>query len=158
MDKRPKRTRDKYNPYILHSEKEKNVYKVTFSNKSEMISIDITKDIFDELDEFEKEDARQIQEIARHNELNVVTETTLNKRSFEKQVNVDEIVINKINNEKLYKAMDKLTKQQRRRILLYYDYQLSMEEIAKIEGCSKQSIKESIDWGIKKLRKFFEKL
>ena len=46
MDKRPKRTRDKYNPYILHSEIEKNVYKVTFSNKNEMISIDITKEDF----------------------------------------------------------------------------------------------------------------
>lgn len=63
MDKRPKRTRDKYNPYILHSEIEKNVYKVTFSNKNEMISIDITKEIFNELDQFEKEDARQIQEL-----------------------------------------------------------------------------------------------
>lgn len=157
MDKRPKRTRDKYNPYILHSEIEKNVYKVTFSNKNEMISIDITKEIFNELDEFEKEDARQIQEIARHNELNAVTETTLNKRAFEKQVNIDEVVINRINNEKLHKAMDKLTKQQRRRILLYYDYQLSMEEIARIDGCSKQSVQESIDWGMKKLKKIFEK-
>ncbi len=50
--------------------------------------------------------------------------------------------------------MDKLTKQQRRRILLYYDYQLSMEEIARIEGCSKQSVQESIDWGMKKLKNF----
>ena len=32
MDKRPKRSRDKYNPYILHSDKSKNIYKVTFSN------------------------------------------------------------------------------------------------------------------------------
>lgn len=157
MDKRPKRTRDKYNPYVLHSEIEKNVYKVTFFNKKEMISIDITKEIFDELNEFEKEDARQIQEIARHNELNAVTENTLNKRAFQKQENIDEIIINKLNNEKLQKAMDKLTKQQRRRILLYYDYQLSMEEIARIEGCSKQSIQESIDWGMKKLKNFFEK-
>ena len=157
MDKRPKRIRDKYNPYILYSEAENSVYKVTFFNKKESISIDITKEIFDELDEFEKDDARQIQKIARHNELNVVTETTLNKRAFEKQVNIDEVVINRINNEKLHKAMDKLTKQQRRRILLYYDYQLSMEEIARIECCSKQSIQESIDWGIKKLKKFFGK-
>ena len=32
MDKRPKRSRDKYNPYTLHSEKAKNIYRVTFSN------------------------------------------------------------------------------------------------------------------------------
>ncbi len=157
MDQRPKRTRDKDNPYILHSEKEKNIYKVTFSNNKEVISIDITKEIFEEFDEFEKEDARQIQEMARHNELNIVTEATLNRRAFYKPESVDDIIIKNIDNEKLQKALDKLTKQQRRRILLYYDYQLTMEEIATIEGCSKQSVQESIDWGIKKLKKFFEK-
>ncbi len=157
MDQRPKRTRDKDNPYILHSEKEKNIYKVTFSNNKEVISIDITKEIFEEFDEFEKEDARQIQEMARHNELNIVTEATLNRRAFYKPESVDDIIIKNIDNEKLQKALDKLTKEQRRRILLYYDYQLTMEEIATIEGCSKQSIQESIKWGIKKLKNFFEK-
>ncbi len=157
MDQRPKRTRDKDNPYILHSEKEKNIYKVTFSNNKEVISIDITKEIFEEFDEFEKEDARQIQEMARHNELNIVTEATLNRRAFYKPESVDDIIIKNIDNEKLQKALNKLTKEQRRRILLYYDYQLTMEEIATIEGCSKQSIQESIKWGIKKLKNFFEK-
>ena len=69
----------------------------------------------------------------------------------------DEIVIKNIYSEKLEQAMQTLTKEQRRRILLYYDYQLTMEEIAKIEGCAKQSVQESIEWGIKKLKKFFEK-
>ena len=56
MDKRPKRSRDKYNPYTLHSEKAKNIYRVTFSNQNKTINIAITKEIFDELDENEKED------------------------------------------------------------------------------------------------------
>lgn len=157
MDKRPKRSRDKYNPYTSHSEKAKNIYRVTFSNQNKTINIAITKEIFDELDENEKEDARQIQKIARYNERNIVTESTLNKRVFNKPENVEEIVIRKINNEKLKKAMDKLTKEQRRRILLHYDYQMSLEEIAEIEGRSKQAIQESIEWGMKKLKKIFEK-
>ena len=157
MDKRPKRSRDKYNPYTLHSEKAKNIYRVTFSNQNKTVNIAITKEIFDELDENEKEDARQIQKIARYNERNIVTESTLNKRVFNKPENVEEIVIRKINNEKLKKAMDKLSKEQRRRILLHYDYQMSLEEIAEIEGRSKQAIQESIEWGMKKLKKIFEK-
>lgn len=84
VEQRPKRTRDKENAYILHSEKEKNIYKVTFSNEKKTISVDITEEIFNEFDEFEKEDVRQIQEIARHNELNIVTEATLNRRVFNK--------------------------------------------------------------------------
>ena len=157
MDKRPKRSRDKYNPYILHSEKSKNIYRVSFSNIHKMENIKISKKIFDKLDEFEKEDARQIQEIKRHYEQNTVTESTLNKRAVNKSEDVDEIVIKNIYNEKLAKALETLTKEQRRRILLYYDYQLTMEEIARIEGCAKQSVQESIEWGIKKLKKFFEK-
>lgn len=157
MDKRPKRSRDKYNPYILHSEKSKNIYRVSFSNIHKMENIKISKKIFDQLDEFEKEDARQIQEIKRHYEQNTVTESTLNKRAFNKPEDVDEIVIKNIYNEKLAKALETLTKDQRRRILLYYDYQLTIEEIARIEGCAKQSVQESIEWGIKKLKKFFEK-
>ena len=157
MDKRPKRSRDKYNPYILHSEKSKNIYRVSFSNIQKIENIKISKKIFAQLDEFEKEDARQIQEIKRHYEQNEVTEITLNKRAFDKPEDVDEIVIKNIYSEKLEQAMKTLTKEQRRRILLYYDYQLTMEEIAKIEGCAKQSVQESIEWGIKKLKKFFEK-
>ena len=157
MDKRPKRSRDKYNPYILHSEKSKNIYRVSFSNIHKMENIKISKKIFDQLDEFEKEDARQIQEIKRHYEQNTVTESTLNKRAVNKPEDVDEIVIKNIYNEKLAKALETLTKEQRRRILLYYNYQLTMEEIARIEGCAKQSVQESIEWGIKKLKKFFEK-
>ena len=157
MDKRPKRSRDKYNPYTLHSDKSKNIYKVTFSNLNKIAKVKISKKIFEQLDEFEKEDARQIQEIKRHYEQNEVTEITLNKRAFNKPEDVDEIVIKNIYSEKLEQAMKTLTKEQRRRILLYYDYQLTMEEIAKIEGCAKQSVQESIEWGIKKLKKFFEK-
>lgn len=157
MDERPKRSRDKYNPYTLHSKKSENIYKVSFSNSNKIVKIQIPKKIFDELDEFEKEDARQIQEKKRHFEQNDVTEITLNKRAFNKPEDVDEIVIKNIYSKKLSEALGTLTKEQRRRILLYYDYQLSMQEIAKIEGCTKQSIQESIKWGIKKLKKFFGK-
>ena len=155
MDKRPIRTRDKYNPYKLESEKDKNIYRVTFDNINEVVNIEISKELFDEFDKFEKEDARQIQKAARNNELNTITEQTLNRRAFIKHKDIDELVISKINHEKLIHALDKLTKEQRRRILLYYDYQLSLEQIANIEGCTKQSVQESIEWGINKIRKNF---
>lgn len=136
---------------------QKNIYKVSFSNINQKIKIEIPKKIFEQLDEFEKEDARQIQERKRHYEQNTVTEITLNKRAFDRPEDIDEIVIKNIYSKKLEQALKTLTKEQRRRILLYYDYQLTMEEIAKVESCSKQSVQESIEWGIKKLKKFFEK-
>lgn len=155
MDKRPKRSRDKYNLYSLNSEKAKGLYEVTFFMGKEKIKVNLSKNLFDQFEEFEKEDARQIRKHKRNDELNTITENTLNKRAINKPDGTDEIVIKKIHNERLARAMEKLTKQQRRRILLYYDYQLTMEEIARIEGCSKQSVQESIEWGIKKLQKYF---
>ena len=122
MDKRPKRSKDKYNSYIIYSEKSKNIYRVSFSNIHKMENIKISKKIFDQLDEFKKEDARQIQEIKRHYEHNTITESTLNKMEVNKPEDIDEIVIKNIYNEKLAKALETLTKEQRRRILLYYDY------------------------------------
>ena len=156
MDKRPKRSRDKYNPYNLHSEKAKNIYGITFNNDSKIIDTAINKEIFDEFDEFEKEDARQIQKASRNNELNIVTEQTLNKRTLNKAENIEEIVIKKIYSEKLNKALKKLTEKQRKRILLYYNYQLTLEKIARLDGCSRQSVYESIKWGIKKLKKYLK--
>lgn len=155
MDKRPKRSRDKYNPYSLNSEKAKGLYEVTFFMGKEEITVNLSQNIFEQFEDFEKEDARQIRKHKRNNELNAITENSLNKRAFIKPESIEEVVIKKINNERLAKAMGKLTKQQRRRILLHFDYQLTMEEIARIEGCSKQSVQESIEWGIKKLRKNF---
>ena len=155
MDKRPKRSRDKYNPYSLNSEKAKGLYEVTFFMGKEEIKVNLSQNIFEQFEDFEKEDARQIRKHKRNNELNAITENSLNKRAFIKPESIEEVVIKKINNERLAKAMGKLTKQQRRRILLHFDYQLTMEEIARIEGCSKQSVQESIEWGIKKLRKNF---
>ena len=155
MDERPKRSRDKYNPYYLNSDKAKGLYEVTFFIGKEKIKVKLSKNIFEQFDEFEKDDARQIRKNKRNNEMNFVTEDNINKRAFIKPESTEDVVIKKIHNERLAKAMDKLTKEQRRRILLYYDYQLTMEEIARIEGCSKQSVQESIEWGIKKLKKYF---
>ena len=50
-----------------------------------------------------------------------------------------------------------LSKMHKRRILLYYYDNLSLSDIAEIEGCSKVAIKYSIDNAIKQLREFFEK-
>ena len=49
-----------------------------------------------------------------------------------------------------------LTVIQRRRVEMYYFQELTLEEIARMEGTSARSILYSIQQSIKKLKKFFD--
>ena len=51
MDKRPKRNRYEDNPYFLHSDKENNLYLVYFLNDDGKNIVDISKELFENLDE-----------------------------------------------------------------------------------------------------------
>lgn len=157
MDKRPKRNRYKDNPYYLYSDKEKNIYEVCFSNKNQKYKVDVTKEVFEELDKTEKNEARIIQYDKRYLEQSYQTDVNLYKKAINKQLTVYETIVKKNEYMKLQKAIKILSPIQKRRILLHFEYNLTLAEIAKIEGCSKVAIKYSIDIAIKKLRKFFEK-
>lgn len=57
---------------------------------------------------------------------------------------------------KLYEHVNELTEIQRRRMKMYYFQELTLEEIARMEGTSAHSILYSIQQAIKKLKKFFD--
>ena len=60
MDKRPKRNRYEDNPYFLHSDKENNLSLVYFLNDAGKNIVDISKELLENLDEIEKNEARII--------------------------------------------------------------------------------------------------
>lgn len=51
-----------------------------------------------------------------------------------------------------------LPETQRRRLVRYYFYNLTYEQIAELERCTPMPIKRSIDRAVKKLRNFFCKI
>lgn len=59
--------------------------------------------------------------------------------------------------EQLYKALAKLSEKQYRRIYAHYFLGMSISEIARADGCTFMSVKESIERGLKQLGKIFEK-
>ena len=63
------------------------------------------------------------------------------------------IYIRSFEYEELHKAINKLPDVQRRRIILRYFYNLTLQQIANIENVNKMSVKNSLDVAIKKLRK-----
>lgn len=158
MDKRPKRIRDKYNPYKLSSNEEKGLYFVSFKNNNKKRNIRISKELFELFDEIEKEDARIIQKNRRYMEQSELTEISLYKRTLNSQKYFEDEVLNKEEIERLVKAFNKLTPEHKKDLKLYFKYNLSFSQIAEIEECTKRGAKYKVDKALEELRKkFFEK-
>lgn len=151
MDRRPKRRKDKYNPYVLINEKGK--YKVSFKDSKNIIQlVEVSYDVFNTLDKFELEDLSQMNEYDRHIEHLDLLDVSYNKISI-KSEGIEETIIKQDILEKLKKAISKLSDVQKRRLILYFFQDMTLQEIADMENCSPRAIKDSIDISIKKLKK-----
>lgn len=154
-EKRPKRRKDKYNPYTL-SQKEDKHYLSFRDGQGVLRELQITKELFEVLNRFELDDLSILNEWDRHIEHFEQTEQSLNRRAFFKTESVEETVLRSIEYERLHRAITQLPETQRRRLLLYYFEGLTYEQIARMEGCTIMPVKRSIDSAIKKLKNFFK--
>lgn len=150
-----KRRKDKYNPYNISKMEDK--YIIEFKNYSnEKQKIEITKEIYDIFNEYELIDISQMNKFDRHIEHSVLTENNLNKRKFNKEITVENYVINAIKKQLLYKAISLLPKLQKKRVFLYYFEEFTQKEIAEIEGCSVRAVQYSLNIALKNLKKIFK--
>ena len=160
IDTRPKRRRDKDNPYEIFTvgiETDVPKYYIRFKDGSRVEHcLEITKGLFDLLDSFELDDLSFLNEWDRHLEQSEQTEATLNTRSVHHRETVEEEVFRHIECEMLHKAISILPETQRRRLILYYFGNLTYQEIADFEGCSKVAVKYTVDKALAALRKIIE--
>ncbi len=157
MIDRPKRRKYRDNPYILSYCEEKKLYIVTFKDVTGKINkIEVQEEVYKALDRFELDDIKEMNEYDRHIEHSEIYEDNLCTRAMDKPLLVDELVENQIINEELKKAIQALPKIQRDRLKKYYFEDMTLEEIAREEKCSKVAIKYSIDIAIEKISKKFK--
>ncbi len=153
---RPKRRRDKYNPYKLDYDENKNQYIIMFlDNNKQNHKVIVTKEIYEAFNRFELEDLSIMNKFDNHIEHAEVYENNLVSRAVNKPESLEMIVERKINYELLYKNINKLPEIQKRRLKKYYFLGKTFEEIALEENCTKRAIKFSVDLALKKLRKNF---
>ena len=144
MDERPKRRKHRDNPYVLLKVNEKGLYKVSFKDGIGATRVvDVTKEVYEAFDEFELQDIE-------HSE---IYENNLEVRAMDKPVSLEEVIETKLLNEDLKMAINSLSDIQKRRIKMYYFEDKTLREIAEIEHCKIMSVKDSIDVGIKKIKK-----
>ena len=155
LEKHPNRKKDKYNPYTL-TITEGHYYLSFKDGRGNQQNIEIDEMLYQTFDRFELEDISHLNRVSRHIEHSELTEETLNDRAFYKAERIEDIVSESIEYEQLHRAVSELPEVQRRRLKLYFFGELTYEQIAKLEGCTKRAVKFSVDIAVEKLKKNFK--
>lgn len=157
MDRRPKRRKDKYNPYTLHKENER--YYVSFiDSNNKFQKIEISQEVFESFNKFELEDISQMNEYDRHLEHSEVDENTLYQKSVSSEQPLEEYFDKAQDAENLHMAISKLPEVQKRRLNKYYFEEKTFDEIALEEGCTYQCVQRSVYRAVEKIKNILEKL
>ena len=153
--KRPKRRKDKYNPYTIY---EKNGYYFVSFEDGQGVShiLEIGKTLYETFDSFELDDLVYLNVLDRHIEQSEVWESTLNARAVQKPESTEDIVFRRIQIQELHRAIAELPEVQRRRIVLYYFEEMTYEQIARKEHCSFQAVAKSIVAAEKRIKKILK--
>lgn len=151
MDKRPKRRKDKYNPYTLHKENER--YYVSFiDSNNKFQKIEISQEVFESFNKFELEDVSQMNEYDRHLEHSEVDENTLYQKSVSSEQPLEEYFDKAQDAENLHMAISKLPDVQKCRLKKYYFEDKTFEEISHEEGCTYQCVQRSVYRAVAKIK------
>ena len=154
-EKRPKRRKDKDNPYTLSKRQDKH-YLSFRDGQGVLRELLINKELFELLDCFELDDLSFLNEMDRHYEHLELTEATLYDRAFVIPESVEDVVLRNMRYEALHNAINKLPETQRRRLILYYFNGLTYSQIAEMEGCKYQTVQDSIYAALNNLKKILK--
>lgn len=158
MSKRPKRRKYRDNPYTLNEITINNKYFISFKDsRGEYNNVEISKEIYELFDYYELRDLSQMNEYDNHIEHSEIYENNLNKRAKEKEISLEDYIIQKYSFIELKKTIDELPVIQRERIKKYYFEEQNEYEIPEEEGISHQAIHIGLDRARKKLKENLEK-
>lgn len=152
MEKHSKRNKSKDNPYTLTYNETTSSYIVEFKdNKNIIHKVEISDEVYQAFDKFELEDISQIHKYRKHIEHNEVYEETLYHRAINDSVSIEDEIEEKIMIEELKYIINSLPEIQKRRLKKYYFDDMTLDQIAKEENCSKVAVKYTIDIALQKI-------
>ena len=132
------------------------MYNISFNYNKKYYGLEISKELYSLFDKFELEDISYMNKYDRHIEHLPLDEIQSHKRINKREKSLEETVIENIEKQRLYTAIDKLPQIQRKRIYLYYFNNMTQKEIAVYDGCSIRAVQYSLDITIKNLKKFLK--
>jgi len=146
---------DNSNPYTLRTETVEGImhYYVSFADGQAILrETEVSRPVYLEFLRFVKQERNLRRWDERHTEQSELSDETLYSRALNPPKGVEETVFNSQRNERLREAIAELPEVQRRRFILYYEFGLTYEQIAEMEGRRISSIYESVQGAEKKIK------
>ncbi len=106
--------------------------------------LEVSEKLFIEFRQMERRNRNLLQWDERHREFSEVYDETLNRRALRLPKSIEELIIEQERFELLNRTIAALPEIQRRRFLLYYEYDYNYYEIAAMEHCTASSVGQSI--------------
>ena len=133
----------------IHAERRnhKERYKVLYGFKDRQGNcheLEVSKQFFIEFRQIEGRNGNLQQWDERHREFSEVWDETLNSRALRLPKSLDELLMDKERDKLLYRLIDELPEIQKRRFLLYYDYDLNYYQIGAMEHCNASAARNSV--------------
>ena len=148
----------KVDSYTLEYIESEDIYYISFiDSANKECKIEIDKEIFYAYLKSKKNYIKIKNETSRHLEQATLTDEEIYARAFETEESIEEKVIKNIDKSKMQQALQELTDTQYRRIELHIVNNITIRDIAELEKVRKKQIEKSLQIGLRKIKKFFEK-
>ena len=136
----------------------KTAYFISFADgQGEVYDLEVSEPFFMEFRQMERKNRNLQQSDWRHREGWDLWDETLYNRAFRVPKSVEELIFDAEQRELLNKAIAALPKIQRRRFLLYHEYNFNYRQISEMEHCRPQSIRHSVIRAREKIKAEIEK-
>jgi len=146
------------NEYILRTEETNGItrYLVSFKDGQGILQkeIEVTHTVFTTLTHYAKKDESSARQDRRRIEQSELTEAELYVRAIHKPKSAEDITLENLRSESMAQAIDSLPFIQARRFRLYYNCDLTLQQIAEAENCTFQAVARSIKKAEKKIKTF----
>ncbi len=120
-------------------------YYVSFTDgESKPCETEVSRTVYSEFLRFIKRERNLRRRDERHMEHSCLPSEVLHEQVVRQAKSAEEVAFDSLCAEELQQAIAELTKTQQRRLLLYFYYGLTYENIAKIEDCTFQAVAKSI--------------
>ena len=133
--------------YTLREESVQSIthYHISFTDSAgNFQDLEVSETLYIEFRQLERKNRNLQQSDQRHKEHNEVYEETLNRRAVFKPKGVEELIMEAELSELLHKTIATLPEIQKRRFLLYHEYDLNYYQIGAMEHCTPQAVRRSV--------------
>ena len=136
----------------------KTAYFISFTDgQDEFYDLEVSEPFFMEFRQMERKNRNLQQSDWRHQEASDLWDETLYNWAFRVPKSVEELIFDAEQRELLNKAIAALPTTQRRRFLLYHEYNFNYRQIGEMEHCRPQSIRHSVIRAREKIKAKIEK-